>query len=404
MFFFGQNLLDHSTAAVNAGTRPIMRRIALLSLLACTACGFGHNTNPPPPAQVMTATPNVCRIGPNDGPVLAERGIGGTGMPPFNAAIPAAGTLPASPPGQDRGIGGTGAPPLGTGAKAANTGIIGEITGFASVCLNGVEVAYDPATTINIDGQAEPPAALRAGQIAAITAGPDAEAKDGLLAAVVSIRHEVSGPVSALDANTLTVAGQTVTLRPDTRGIQHIALGDWIAVSGFRDHAGAIVATRIDPRTPGAVTVHGSIVKKKGGFWIGALKLHMPMISRSLRNGEAVTATGTLFGTELDVTSIAPDLLYSNPQAYFGPSVKKLLIQSYVYTVGGPVYLAVGTSIYLAEGKLFYNSSGPSLFSLIVSPRGTLEAVGQFLGAVGGEINPFTSLPMQNGGNAPPPR
>jgi hypothetical protein len=128
------------------------------------------------------------------------------------------------------------------------------------------------------------------------------------------------------------------------------------------------------------------------------------LVSRSLRKGEAVTVTGVLFGTTLDVASISPDLLYSNPQAYFGPSVKKLLIQSYVYTVGGPVYIAVGTSIYLAEGKLFYNSSGPSLFSLIVSPRGTLVEVGQLLGAVGNEINPFRSGPAQNGEDTPPPR
>jgi hypothetical protein len=328
---------------------------------------------------------------------LAERGIGGTGMPPFNAPAPASGTLPASPQGQNRGVGGTGAPSAGTKAAVGNTGIVGEITGFASVCLNGVEVAYDPATTIRIDGQVEQPTALRAGQIAAITAGPDAAAKDGLLADIVSIRHEVSGPVSGLNGDTLTVAGQTVIMRADTRGVRDISLGDWIAVSGFRNPAGSIVATRIDPQSPGAVTLHGSIVKRKGGFWIGALKLHMPIISQSLRNGEAVTATGNLFGTELNVTSISPDLLYSDPHAYFGPTVKRLLIQSYVYpyvyTVGIPVYLAVGTSIYLAEGRLFYNPSGPSLFSLIVSPRGTLVAVGHLLGAVGAELNPFASGP-----------
>jgi hypothetical protein len=134
-----------------------MRRIVFLLLLACTACGAGHKPSPPPAISAVTAaTPNICRIGPNDGPVLAERGIGGTGMPLFTPP-PASGTPPPSPAGQNRGIGGTGAPPIGTGTKSAtdNTGIIGEITGFASVCLNGVEVAYDPGTDINIDGQAE---------------------------------------------------------------------------------------------------------------------------------------------------------------------------------------------------------------------------------------------------------
>ncbi len=197
---------------------------------------------------------------------------------------------------------------------------------------------------------------------------------------MVSIRHEVSGPVSALDADTLTIAGQTITLRPDTRGLSRIAIGNWLAVSGFRDHAGAIIATRIDPRPPGAVTVHGNIARRKNQLWIGALQLHLPPNTRPPRKGEAVTATGTLSGNTLAVTAIAPDLLYSDPQAYFGPSVKRLLIQSYVYTIGGPAYVAVGTSIYLAEGKLFYNASGPSLFSLIVSPRGTLQAVGHLLG------------------------
>ena len=83
-----------------------------------------------------------------------------------------------------------------------------------------------------------------------------------------------------------------------------------------------------------------------------------------------------------------------------------MLIQSYVYTVGGPVYIAVGTSIFLAERQLFYNSSGPSLFSLSVSPRETLEEVGQFLGSLGETVNPFASRPVQNGGTAaqPPPR
>lgn len=383
-----------------------MRGFALLLILACTACQFGHNVSAPPPAPplALAATPNVCHVGPNDGPVLAERGIGGTGMPVFNAAAPAMGTPSASPTGRNQGIGGTGAPPLGPKAVAGNTGIVGEITGFASVCLNGVEVAYNPTTAINIDGQAAPSTALRAGQIAAVTAGPDTAAKEGLLANIVSVRHEVSGPVSALSADRLTAAGQIVILRPDTRGMRNIALGDWIAVSGFRDRAGAIVATRIDPQTPGIVTVHGSIVKRKDGFWIGELKLHIPLISRPLRDGEAVTATGTLFGTELDVTSISPDLLYSDPQAYFGPSVKRLLIQSYIYTVGGPIYVAVGTSIFLAEGKLFYNPSGPSLFSLIVSPRGTLEQVGHFLGSIGGEINPFGSRPTQNDEGTTPPR
>lgn len=378
-----------------------MRWIAFLLLLACTACG-GQQAAPPTPAPAaLAAAPDICRIGPNDGPVLAERGIGGTGMGPFKTPLPAGETLPASPAGQDRGIGGTGAPPLGGGAKAA-TGIVGEITGFASVCLNGVEVAYDPATAIDIDGQAEPPAALRAGQIAAITAGPEGT---GLRADVVAIRHEVAGPVSEVGPDRLTVAGQSVTWNDGTRGLRTLKPGDWIAVSGFRRNAGVIMATRIDPQPPGLVTVHGNIVKAAGGYWIGGLRLHIPPGwapgwapgRKKLKNGEAVTATGVLAGPALDVQTITPDLLYSDPQAYFGPQVKHILMQSYAYTLGGAVHIATGTSIGLLKGVLFYNESGPTILSLVRLPGGALQAVGQMLGVIGPGLSGGLS------GGAPPP-
>jgi hypothetical protein len=379
-----------------------MRKFVFLILLICTACGFEQGVSPsrPPQGTAMAATPNVCRIGPNDGPMLAERGVGGTGMPLFNSALPAASAPASAPIGQDRGIGGTGAPALGAGAKsvAGNTGIVGEITGFASVCLNGVEVAYDPATQVSIDGRADTPDALRAGQVAAIVAAPDAVARDGLRAMTVSVRHEISGPVSAVDNHSLTVAGQGVILTANTRGMSSVMPGEWIAISGFRNKAGVLVATRIDPQEPGAVTVHGNIIKIVGGFGIGGLRLELPPDSHPIHNGEAVTVTGRLNDTELQVDSITPDLLYSDPQAYFGPTVKKLLIQSYVYTLGGSMFVAVGTSIYLAEGKLFYNPSGPSIFSLIVSPRGTLQEVGHLFG------NLATGWgPMNGGAGGPPP-
>jgi hypothetical protein len=74
-----------------------------------------------------------------DQTILAERGIGGTGTPPGNPEL------------ADRGIGGT--------------GIVGVITGFASVCVDGLEIAYDRSAAVDIDGAAGTPAALRVGQI-----------------------------------------------------------------------------------------------------------------------------------------------------------------------------------------------------------------------------------------------
>lgn len=389
----------------------MMRRIALLCLLLCTACGFGQTGTPPRSTAAAVPVTNACRIGPNDGPVLAERGIGGTGMLPFKTTVPVGETPLASPAGQNRGIGGTGTAPAGAATKAvaADTGIVGEITGFASVCLNGVEVAYDPATAINIEGQVESPAALRAGQIAAITAGTEsgtqeAGTKDGLLAVKVAIRYEVTGPVSAVTANTLTVAGQTVTRNAGTRGLQTIAPGDWIAVSGFRTTKGVIAATRIDPQTAGIVIVHGKLIKKGHDVHISALQLNVPPNAPALRNGEAVTVTGALNGTVLDARSITPDLLYSNPQAYFGPSVKRILMQSYVYTLGSAVHVALGGSLGILEGVRLYNRPGLALLELVELPGTSVLVVGQLFGIIDGEYNPFTHKPANIEGNPALPR
>ena len=345
-------------------------------------------------------------MGPNDGPVLAERGVGGTGMPLFNAAAPAAPAPASSPAAQNRGIGGTGAPSLGTGGKAAgNTGIVGAITGFASVCLNGVVVAYDPATTIDINGQAETPASLRVGQVAVIVAGPDKAEGDRLRANSVVIRYEVTGPVSGVAASSVTVAGQIVSWDANTRGVRQIQPGDWIAVSGFRNNAGVITATRIDPAEPGPVTVHGNIAKTSDGFWIGGLKLDLPRAAPHLRKGEAVTVTGTLNGAVLEVDQIAPDLLYSDPQAYFGPNVRRLLIQSYALTVGGAVQFATGTSISLLQGALPFQQGGLGIWSLVRLPGGTLQVIGHFLGELGAGMSPFIGGPSMGApmGGGPSP-
>ena len=124
-----------------------------------------------PPAGAQE--PGFCRIGPDDGPVLAERGIGGTGA------------VAGTPSGQDRGIGGTGAVAAaqdrgigGTGAVAeadngktggqdrgiGGTGIVGVVTGFASICVNGLEVLYDDSLPVALEDGWARPDALRVGQ------------------------------------------------------------------------------------------------------------------------------------------------------------------------------------------------------------------------------------------------
>ena len=80
---------------------------ALVLVAAVAACG-----RPAPPARPeasVAADPAVCRVGPDGGPQLADRGIGGTGAPVLET---------------DRGIGGTGGPQLAD-RGIGGTGIVG---------------------------------------------------------------------------------------------------------------------------------------------------------------------------------------------------------------------------------------------------------------------------------------
>src|SRR3984957_6863521 len=103
-------------------------------------------------------------------------------------------------PAADRGIGGTGAPASGPAISdrgIGGTGIVGVITGFGSVFVNGLEVAYTPGTPITVDGVSETDAAPRVGQLGTIVATDD----NGLHAVSIDLRHEVSGPVTSVSPN-----------------------------------------------------------------------------------------------------------------------------------------------------------------------------------------------------------
>src|ERR1700733_3467264 len=146
--------------------------VALLLLATLVSCA---GPVPQPPDEAAVSGPGgPCRVSRDGGPTLAERGTGGTGAPAKGRV--ADGRV------ADRGIGGT--------------GIIGVVTGFASICVDGVEVRFDRSVPVSIDGETATPAQLRIGQLVVIHAHgtvsmPDAVAK----ARTISVRYEVSGPI-----------------------------------------------------------------------------------------------------------------------------------------------------------------------------------------------------------------
>jgi hypothetical protein len=271
----------------------------------------------------------------------------------------------ANAPAADRGIGGTGGPATGPAISdrgIGGTGIVGVITGFGSVFVNGLEVAYTPTTPMTVDGEAEPNAALEVGQLAAIVASGD----PGLDAVSIDVRHEVSGPVTSVSADfgtagsTLVVAGQQVAIDsgteglkgPDGQGLGGLEIvhpGDWVAVSGLRGPDGVIAASRIDRRVPGTILVRGPVTPRAGRWWIGDLSV-LPSSGVRVARGAIITARGVMVNGALSMTAAEPDVLSSDPAAFFGGHVRRMVIENYVSAAGGHVRLGRGWFVAPAQG------------------------------------------------------
>jgi hypothetical protein len=350
-------------------------RAATLALAALLACCHSEPPPLPPPSAPVAAAPG-CHVGPDGAAVTADRGIGGTGSPILTA---------------DRGIGGTGEPTKGTTLAdrgIGGTGIIGVITGFASVCLAGQEVALPPDVRVAIDQSPASTDILRAGQVAVIDA---ATAPAGLRARQIVIRYEVVGLVDRIGDNLLRIAGQDVALSPQTWGVRP-GRGDFVAVSGLRRGDGTIEATRVDRVPPGPVLVHGLLLEEAGGLRIGALPIRrepdtVPLI------GTDVTVIG-MIGPDGEMLpfSVAPDLLYIDPAAYFGPQIGVVFIEGFAVLDGGRLRLAPGF-------RLDHPQRGIFRFDRV---DGALRATG-FGGPPGGLAAPSRFQPAPHFDPAPVP-
>jgi Domain of unknown function (DUF5666) len=156
--------------------------------------------------------------------LLRPGGIGGTGI------------------GDGEGNGGIGGTGIGVGI---GTGFVGRIDRFGSIWVNGAEIFYDEDIHVNFNGRVGVPSDLKIGHVVQLIAKPDNE---GVLHATsLDVRYEVIGEVKALNQNTATIFTDTVEFsRLSAEGAAHLALGDKVAVSGFRRGDGVIMASQID--------------------------------------------------------------------------------------------------------------------------------------------------------------
>jgi Domain of unknown function (DUF5666) len=195
-------------------------------------------------ANASAAESNVCNAG-IGGTGIQQDGIGGTGN-------------------QSEGIGGTGIQASsgvgGTGAQAnsgvGGTGIVGVITGFASICVNGLEVHYDTQTHVDMDGVSSSIDALNIGQLVAIESSNKGSQ---LKAQRVSVSHIMVGKIEKVSAaqKTVQVMGQTISLSSNTIGGADLKINQIVKVSGLVSANNLVHALRIDlaaANTPSSIT------------------------------------------------------------------------------------------------------------------------------------------------------
>jgi len=172
-----------------------------------------------------------------------ERGMGGTGLTD-----------------QDSGMGGTGViVERGMGGTGISVGVLGTVTGFGSICVNGTRIVYDDTTPVTESGLSMTAHDLQRGVTVVVTAQ---QTGDHLHASSIEIAHALVGPVTdpVNAAGVLKVMGVAVeTAFALGTDAATLVAGDMVAVDGLQRPDGVVDATRIDRSSAQTVSVRGLI-------------------------------------------------------------------------------------------------------------------------------------------------
>ncbi len=281
-------------------------------------------------ANALAANP--CALPEND---LDSGGIGGTGHVVPEGGIGGTGHQP------EGGIGGTGQKL--TQYKLNNNGklaVVGVVTGFASVCVNGIEIHYNEQTLVSINGESSSTSSLAVGQVVSLTA--DSTPK-GWNASKISTNDAVSGPVTKfLGPDRVEVLGQTVNIPSEAipaMDSSNLAVGQHIRVQGTRLLNGEILATSATRAPNGPVVLTGAAQKQSDGtVRIGGVKVgNLP--PQLVNSGQDVSVTGRMVGTTLQASKAIPAIRVD-------ANAQQLSVQAAIVGAqGGRIQLGNGTVI-----------------------------------------------------------
>ncbi len=296
----------------------------------------------------------------------------------------------------------------GTGVTATKITATGQITGFGSIFVNGVEYFIRDGATIMVNGTPTQESDLKLGMIVTISGSLNDDGITGTVDSVV-YESELEGPITSITPDpdgklkTLVVMGRTIiadaistSFGDDTGaagnyGFDTLAVNDVIEVSGYViDGSGTLQATRIEKEavhTPGAGTTTVQVKGTITGFpstnritLDGVLNVDfdattdMRDISGTLATGSAIEVEGTFTdATTIFATKISSDdsgLPDEAEQAEIeGPITDYVSTSS--FKINGQLVDASGAQITPASATLgdgvFVEAKGPIT-------NGTLEA------------------------------
>jgi hypothetical protein len=289
------------------------------TLLACLALLGGCSQLPM--SSPATSGAAACRAASLTNPLAGGPDGAGTRSSPLVAGLPG-------------GLGGTGRPastPAAQEGGLGGTGVVGVVTGFASICVNGLEVEFDQNTPLQRDGQRAQARDLSVGQVVALQAVGQG---DRLRATQIAMLDAVVGPIERVDAGTghVTVMGQAVAVL-NAVDIQGLVPGDWVRVSGHRQASGEIRATRVQRVEAGQGRVTGSVTQQTSAGW----RVGDTLIARGtakwpagLVDGQEVSVQGRWTGTRLEAQEVQ-----LNPTRQAIGGVQEVVLEGYVHGLSG---------------------------------------------------------------------
>lgn len=282
---------------------------------------------------------------------LWERGLHRLAVAAALCLLGACATSPAPTSVAERrngdGLGGTGAPNgvmVADGKKNGDgiggTGILGTISGFGSIIVNGAAWEFDRHTAVESDGK---PSSLEALKVGQVVMGVARTREGKFYLDTLEIQHAVTGPISVVDhgAETMTVLGQTVKLnlagdKAAIDAFRTLQAGDVVTVSGLRMEDGTIVASRVDEQAKddGRVLLRGLATVTAGAVRIGELTVALSadtVVSPPMTGGQVFVSGRMINGQFMaDVVSGARALP-------FGKDVNDVSLEAYAPASTGPL-------------------------------------------------------------------